>query len=188
MTENLLNSVAHRMVGHNDRKDRQKDDYYATPTNATEALLDVESFDGSIYEPCCGEGHISKVLEQKGYDVESSDLIDRGFGKSNIDFLLEYEKRQNIITNPPFKNALEFAQNSIWIADKKVALFLKLTFLEGLARRKFFDTYPPIRIWIFSKRLSMLKNGKKSYNSGMICMAWFIWEKGYQGKPQIGWL
>ena len=145
MSENLLNSVAHRMVGHNDRKDRQKDDYYATPTNATEALLDVESFDGNIYEPCCGEGHIAKVLEDKGFDVESADLIDRGYGNVNKDFLFEQEKRDNIITNPPFKNALDFAKHSIWIADQKVALFLKLTFLEGVARRKFFDNHPPIR-------------------------------------------
>jgi len=184
---------AMQIIGSNVRGDRQKDDYYSTPPHATEALLDVESFDGSIYEPCCGEGHIAKVLEEKGHDVESADLIDRGYGNVNKDFLFEQEKRDNIITNPPFKNALDFAKHSIWIADKKVALLLKLAFLEGVERKKFYETYPPIRVWVFSRRLSLLKNGEEYHNgvkwkSGMICMAWFIWEKGYQGKPQIGWL
>ena len=99
---------AMQIIGSNVRGDRQKDDYYSTPPHATEALLDVESFDGSIYEPCCGEGHIAKVLEVKGYDVEAADLIDRGFSNVNQDFLFEQEKRDNIITNPPFKNALDF--------------------------------------------------------------------------------
>ena len=81
--------------GHNFRGDRQKDDFYATPSEASQQLLDVESFDGGIYEPCCGQGHISKVLIKNGYDVESSDLVDRGYGKSNIDFLMEYNTRNS---------------------------------------------------------------------------------------------
>ena len=56
--------------GFNKRGDRQKDDFYATPPEATQKLLDVEKFDGKIYEPCCGQGHISKVLNDNGYDVE----------------------------------------------------------------------------------------------------------------------
>ena len=179
---------ARQIVGSNVRGDRQKDDYYATPPHATQALLDVETFDGSIYEPCCGEGHIAKVLEEKGYDVESTDLIDRGYGNVNLDFLLEHKKRDNIITNPPYKNAVEYARHSIWIAEKKVCLLFKITFLEGVERKEFFQIHPPIRIWVFSKRLNLMKNGQEFYTGGMMCMAWFIWEKGYQGKPQIGWL
>ena len=179
---------ARQIVGSNVRGDRQKDDYYATPPHATQALLDVETFDGSIYEPCCGEGHIAKVLEEKGYDVESTDLIDRGYGNVNLDFLLEHKKRDNIITNPPYKNAVEYARHSIWIAEKKVCLLFKITFLEGVERKEFFQIHPPIRIWVFSKRLTLLKNGDDSIKGGMMCLAWFIWEKGYQGKPQIGWL
>ena len=187
MSESLNNNVA-RFVGYNSRGDRQKDDYYATPPHATQALLDVETFDGSIYEPCCGEGHIAKVLEENGYDVEAADLIDRGYGKSNLDFLLENEKRDNIITNPPFKNSVDFAKNSLWLADKKIALFLKLAFLEGVGRRDFFKTHPPIRIWVFSRRVNLMKNGEASKHSSLMCFAWFIWEKNYEGKPQIGWL
>ena len=36
---------AMQIIGSNVRGDRQKDDYYSTPPHATEALLDVESFE-----------------------------------------------------------------------------------------------------------------------------------------------
>ena len=48
----------------------------------------VTTFRGDIYEPCCGQGHISKVLIENGYNVFSSDLVDRGYGTPRIDFLM----------------------------------------------------------------------------------------------------
>jgi len=176
-----------KTIGFNMRGDRQKDDYYATPSKATDALLSVESFEGDIFEPCCGEGHISKRLIERGYNVESSDLVDRGFGTSRRDFLFERETRDNIITNPPFKMALSMAEHAQSIAKYKTALLLKITFLEGCARAKFFKQHPPKRVWVFSKRLSLLKDGQ-SYNGGMMCLAWFVWETGSTTAPQIGWL
>ena len=59
-----------KIIGFNMRGDRQKDDYYATPPEATDALLSVETFKGDIFEPCCGEGHISKRLIERGYNVD----------------------------------------------------------------------------------------------------------------------
>ena len=56
---------------------RHKDDYYPTPPEATESLLQVEKFEGKILEPACGEGHISKVLMSHGHQVVSNDLVDR---------------------------------------------------------------------------------------------------------------
>ena len=97
---------AMKISGHNFRGDREKNDFYATPSQATEKLLQVEQFDGKIYEPCCGQGHISKVLIKNGYDVESTDLVDRGYGQSHIDFLMETNVRDNIITNPPYGKLL----------------------------------------------------------------------------------
>tara|TARA_R110001606_G_scaffold398979_2_gene579792 strand:+ start:772 stop:1350 length:579 start_codon:yes stop_codon:yes gene_type:complete len=174
--------------GHNFRGDRQKDDFYATPSEASQQLLDVESFDGGIYEPCCGQGHISKVLIKNGYDVESSDLVDRGYGKSNIDFLMEYKKRDNIITNPPYGRMLmKFVKQTQEIAEKKVALLLKLTFLEGQERKEFFKECPPTRVHVFSKRLSLMKNGQ-SYDGGMMALAWFVWDKDSDKTTTVNWL
>ena len=53
-------------------------EFYPTPPQATRALLSGEEFDGSIWEPACGEGHIANVLVTAGYDVVSTDLIPRG--------------------------------------------------------------------------------------------------------------
>lgn len=55
-------------------------DFYPTPPEAVRALLSVETFTGSIWEPACGDGAISKVLIEAGFEVVSTDLIDRGFG------------------------------------------------------------------------------------------------------------
>ena len=56
---------------------RQKDDFYPTPPEATIALLNSEKFgEGTIWECACGNGAMSKVLKDSGYKVYSSDLND----------------------------------------------------------------------------------------------------------------
>lgn len=78
-------------------------EFYPTPPEAVRALLSVEQFEGSVWEPACGDGAISKVLEKAGYSVISTDLIDRGFGRGGYDFLKSTTPlARNIITNPPY--------------------------------------------------------------------------------------
>ena len=177
------------------KKERQKEDYYATDPKAVELLLEKETFNHSIWECACGEGHIAKVLENNGHTVISTDLIDRGYGVGGIDFLTQTENvgenTGDIITNPPYKLALEFVQHALDIVREgnKVAMFLKLTFLEGQKRKQFFLNYPPKRIYVFSGRIPCAMNGEfKNYPSSAIAYAWFIWEKGYKGKPTIDWI
>ena len=135
-------------------KEREKNDYYATEPRAVELLLDKETFSPLIWEPACGEGHITKVLEGRGHDVISTDLIDRGYGKV-LDFLKVRQKDLycnpdninlafDIITNPPYKFATEFVEQALSLVQNgnKVAMFLKLTFLEGKNRRKLFELTP----------------------------------------------
>lgn len=57
---------------------RETFDYYATDPKAVEMLLEMETFAPVIWEPACGEGHISKVLQAHGHEVISTDLIYRG--------------------------------------------------------------------------------------------------------------
>lgn len=66
------------------KEDREEHDYYATEPKATELLMQLEKFNHNIWECACGEGHISKVLEKYGYNVRSTDLIDRGFGRGGV--------------------------------------------------------------------------------------------------------
>jgi hypothetical protein len=161
------------------------------PPHATEALLRVEKFEGTIWEPACGEGAMSKVLQAHGYDVISTDLVNRGYGQYPIDFLMEYKKTaQNIVTNPPFKLAIPFVEKSLSLTTGKVAMLLKLTFLETQKRRKLFDSTPIARVYIFSERVTMQRGRQTTVDDtgGMIAYAWYVWEHGYTGKPTLDWI
>lgn len=169
---------------------RQKDDYYATEPKAMHLLLEREKFSDYILEPACGEGHLSKVLESYGYNVTSEDLIDRGFGNVK-DFFERSSWRGDIITNPPYKIALDFLKHSLAIipVGNRVAMFLKIQFLEGKSRKQFFLKNPPKLIYVSSSRLNCAKNGDfDKYTSSAVCYAWFIFEKGYKGKSVVEWI
>ncbi|MBQ0124739.1 MAG: NAD(P)-dependent oxidoreductase [Clostridiales bacterium] len=173
-------------------EERESNDYYATEPKALELLLDIENFSNNVWECACGEGHLSKVLEARGYNVRSSDLCDRGFGESDIDFLKQTEKFDgDIITNPPYKYGREFVEKALELIPNghRAAFFLKIQFLEGKARRKLFDTMPPRKIYVSSGRLHCAMNGdfEKYSKFNAVSYAWFIWEKGYKGTPEIRW-
>lgn len=172
--------------------ERVQHDYYATDPQAVEELLKVESFDKNILEPCCGEGHISKVLEKHGYMVESSDLIDRNFGRGGVDYLTISSWHGDIITNPPYKHAKEFVEHSLKIIKpgKRVAMLLKIQFLESVKRRELFEENPPKYVYVFSKRVNCARNGdfKGFPRNSAICYCWYIWEKGFKGEPVIRWI
>jgi hypothetical protein len=170
--------------------EREKDDFYPTPSWVVEELLKRETFIGNIWECACGEGDISEVLKKNGYQVYSSDLVDRGYGDGNIDFLEQDQLFSNIITNPPYKKALEFVLASKKQSTNKIAMFLKTVFLESEKRRTMFEDkeFPLKTVYQFSKRVTLYKNGVKMKNSGMIAYAWYVWEKGYCGKPTIEWI
>ena len=171
------------------KTERETNDYYATDPRAVELLLEKESF-SQVLEPACGEGHISKVLLSHNIDVTSSDLIERGYGET-VDFFKIDNWNGDIVTNPPYKYAREFVEHALSIIpeENKVAMFLKIQFLEGQARRVLFDKTPPKKVYVCSKRLSCAKNGDfLKYSSGAVCFAWFIWKKGYTDLPRIDWI
>lgn len=170
--------------------ERQAEDYYATDPVAVEMLLEKETFSHKILEPCAGQGHISKVLEAHGYEVESRDLIDRGYGKGGMDFLKCTDKDLpiSIISNPPYRYAQEFVEKGLEVVAEghKCAWFLKLTFLEGKERRKMFESTPPKIVYVSSSRLTCGKNGVE-WMPSCIAYAWYIFEKGFKGDPIIKW-
>tara|TARA_R100000656_G_C3904779_1_gene119564 strand:+ start:61 stop:657 length:597 start_codon:yes stop_codon:yes gene_type:complete len=179
-----------RLAGHDLNLTREKDDFYPTPPMATERLLEVEKFDGNIWECACGDGAISKVLEQHNYKVYSTDLIDRNYGQSDVDFLLENQQCDNIITNPPFKLSLPFVYKAIELTKRKVAFLCRITFLEGVARQKMFHETPLENVYIFSRRITFTNpnNGNKTHGGGMLAFAWFVWNKEYTEKPKLNWI
>lgn len=169
----------------------RRDDFHETPEIATRKLLTVEQFVGPIWEPACGHGAISRVLDSAGYEVISTDLVQRRCGEGRIDFLMEYTPlAPNIVTNPPFKLATEFARHAVRLATGKVALLCRLEWLEGQERGRMFARTPPARVWVFSKRLPMMHRvgfvGERS--SSAMPFAWFVFEHGHSGAPTLGWL
>lgn len=172
--------------------DREENDFYATDPIALEMLCDLETFSLNLWEPACGKGHLSEVLKNRGYNVISSDLVDRGYGYGGVDFLKSTKVFDgDIITNPPYKYAQEFIEHALEIIGDghKVVMFLKVQFLEGKARRKMFEKYPPKTIYVSSGRLRCAMNGdfEKYAKSNAVAYAWFIWEKGYKGETVVRW-
>ena len=174
-------------------EEREAFDYYATDPKAVEMLLELEQFAPVIWEPACGEGHISKVLQAHGYQVISTDLVYRGFGDPEpLDFLKETLDgfEGDIITNPPYSTGLEFVQRALESVRPggKVAMFLKVQFLEGQKRGAFFKDTPPRTVYISRSRLSCAKNGDfERFPDSAIAYAWYVWEKGFTGDPVIKW-
>lgn len=178
--------------------EREINDFYATDPNALEIFLKALERDGfklhkNIWECACGQGHLSEVLKNKGYEVLSTDLIDRNYGKGNIDFLksINDEWCGDILTNPPYKYAKEFVEKALQVTRKDgyTIMFLKIQFLEGQGRKELFKKYPPKYIYVNSARQICYINGDMSKKmSSATCYCWFVWEKGFDGEPIIRWI
>lgn len=176
-------------------KDREENDYYATSPRAVEMLLEKEQFSDKIWECAAGGEHISKVLVNAGKIVWNTDIIDRTGNIEVLDFLTSNVKWDgDIITNPPYKYAQEFVEKAMESITEghKVAMYLKLTFLETAKRRELFRKYPPKYVYVSSRRLGCAPNGQFSdmeneTEAGAVCYAWFVWEKGFLGEPTIRW-
>ena len=173
--------------------EREPNDYYATDPRAMECLLSYEIFNNNIWEPACGEGNLSKVLKAHGYNVYSTDLIDRGYQDKQLDFLNgDYEFNGDIITNPPFKYTNEFILKSLESIPmgNKVAMYLKINYLSGKKRYKeIYSKFPPYRVYVFTGRYACSKNNTpEGFKNGGMDFVWMIWEKGKQGPTEIKWI
>ncbi len=163
-------------------------DFFPTPRWATFALIDNEKFAGDIWEPACGDGAMSSVLEEASPKIRSSDLYDRGFGEAGIDFLTAKTRAANIVTNPPYNAAEGFVANGMKLADRKFALLLRLAFLEGGNRNKtIFSLIPPARVWVFSERITFYMKGATQGGSGTTAYAWFVWDKDAPSGTELKW-
>ena len=173
-------------------EEREVNDYYATDPKAAEWLLELEPELDNIWECACGEGHISKVLQEYGYNVKSSDLIDRGFGEVQDFLTCTATFNGDILTNPPFKLADKFIRHSMTLLEKegnKAIFLLKVQFLESKQRKSLFEEMPFKYLIVNSERQLCAKNGEfEKYTSTAQCYCWFIFEKGYEGLPQILWV
>ena len=173
-------------------KERSNDDFYATDPLAIKLLDKHNLLDNAKYWECaCGDGSLSKELIDLGYDVTSSDLFDRGYGKSGIDFLkCSIKFNGNIITNPPFKEIHSFILKGLELSSNKLYIFGRIQTLETIRRwEEIFSKYKPIYVCPFVKRIGCYPDGDRSYNNKAVCYAWFIWDVNkLDCETRVKWL
>lgn len=91
-----------------------------------------------------------------------------------------------VIGNPPYNIAEDFviySMENVLGDTGYICMLLQATFLWGERRLKRVHTkYPPKDV-IIRKRVSFTEDGKTNADD----YAYYIWEKGYTGKPQISW-
>lgn len=175
-------------------------DFYATPPTAVDALLpylDLEP-ETKIYEPCCGMGHVAKVLSNHGYQVIAEDLYDYGFGISGKNFLQQDSMPEGataIITNFPYAQVTDFTLHALDLlrttTNGILCSFVKTTFIEGQGRyNSIFKQTPPSRILQFVKRQGCGRNGVFSIGeSSAVAYAWFVWEAPFVNEPpRVYWV
>ena len=169
--------------------DRPVDDFYSTDPSAIDYLLKYEDFDYNIWECACGNGVLSKKLIEHGHTVYSTDKYYRGYGKVQNFLTVNDKFNGDIITNPPFNLAFEFVNKALELTNRKVAMFLRIQFIESQKRYiHIFKDNPPKKIMPFVKRINCYRNDDRSLKGSTVCYAWFVWDKEYDGKTTIEWI
>ena len=176
-------------------------DGFHTPRIAVDTLLEVEDFQRDIWEPAAGFHRIAKPLQEAGHRVYTSDVYEWSQHTHAIRDFARYHQlpkpfRSNgcdVITNPPFKYAQLFAQQSLTLLPKgcKIALLMRTQFLEGNKRySELFSKTPPKTIHVYSFRLPRMHRFgyKGSKGTSMLAFAWFIWQVGWKGNTRLKWI
>jgi hypothetical protein len=173
---------------------REVNDFYATDPIALEKFLDESGIElRNVWECACGEGHLAKVLKERGLLGQASDVIDRGYEDAReLDFYFRSDIWDgDILTNPPYGDAQKFCQHSLDSVDEgsKVVMLMRIQFLEGKKRKPFLKRNPPKYVYVSSSRLRLAKGGdfEKYDKPSANCYAWYVWEKGYTGNTMVKW-
>jgi len=124
---------------------RAEADFYPTPPECTEALALAfpELFGSLCWEPACGDGAISRVLNARGVKTYDTDLRQTGFGRGGVNALTHRpEGISSIVTNPPFNLAEQFIRHARAF-NVPFAMLLKSTYWHAASRQALWrDTGP----------------------------------------------
>lgn len=162
MTRILANATA---------KDRPPTDFYATPPEVTQALLDFLQIEkqARIWEPACGDGRMSGVIRSNDYEVVESDI------QTGNDFLLEPNNRDCdwVITNPPFIHSEAFIRHAASLALDGFALLLKSQYWHSARRNGLFFNPRPAFVLPLSWRPDFLFGAKAG--APTMEVLWTVW-------------
>ena len=175
------------IVGGPGSRPRQEADFYSTPWECTQALIDVEgdllrSY-GKIWEPACGIGAMSRVLEGAGFSVISTDLRERNYGEGNKNFLDTIQAlAPAIITNPPFSLSASFISHALGtLKVPYLALVLKSIYWHAAKRIPLIEAHPPSRIYPMGWRPDFDGRGAPTMD-----LLWCVWDtnsSGFEYRP-----
>ena len=138
-----------QLAGGNSTSEKAENDFYATDPKTVDLFMERALNDGllqdmqnqKIWKCACGNGNIAEVL--KSYfpesTIQATDLVDRGYGIGNVDFLKSTSTAQMIITNPPFSLMNDFIQQGLKLTEKYLLFFAKIQTLEGIERKKMLE-------------------------------------------------
>ncbi len=181
---------------------RETRDFYATPAWVTEALMAHVNLRGPVWEPCCGDGAMSRVLASGGYQVVSTDITDRGFGTPGVDFLACRSVPggcRAIVTNPPYGDTgshagqsrsaramLDFVRHAMDLAasvEGQLALLVRLNWIAGVRATRLLSSGPFAATIVLNERIRWFDMGEKT-NHGQHHHAWIVIDHAYpKGKP-----
>ena len=162
--------AVNRLVGGNDTGKRVAMDFYPTPPEVTEALLNFLLLPCSqkIWEPACGENDMVNAIRNRGYDVIGTDI------NMGVDFLTAElpDGVDWIITNPPFSHAENFIRRCIE-HKKPFALLLKSQYWHAKNRLELFRESPPAYILPLTWRANF--QFKQCKSSPIMDVMWCVW-------------
>ena len=183
-----------QMVGARDAGFMESKDFYESVPEATRALLEWWTPTEPVWECACGKGAISELLKQAGVRVVSTDLVNRGYGFTGVDFLKcdgpVMPGVDTIITNPPYNIATEFMAHACKIARRSVFL-MPVGKIEGIDRYELVYSKGYLsHLVVFYKRLPRMHRpdytGER--HTSTMAFAWFFFGEPIPGKPPIDWI
>jgi predicted RNA methylase len=182
--------------------DRKGQDFYATPPWVTQALLRQVPLRGPIWEPCCGDGAMATVLAADGHTVVASDIAERGFGTSGVDFMgceTVPAGCRAIVTNPPYGDSgshgaqsespvamLKFLRHALTLTESvqgQLALLVRLQWVAGRRAADMMSAAPFSAMVILTKRIQWFDMGERT-NTAQHHHAWVVFDHQHKkGRP-----
>lgn len=160
---------------------RRQNDFYPTPSWATEELIRRVPIYGGILECCSGEGAIADVLEtMSNVKVWCNDIV-TGRPKQTHQFNAALAVHWAgldihpawVVTNPPFNQAAQIVPLAYENAATGIAMLLRLSYLEPVEDRgSWLNEHPPTEL-IVLPRISFTGDGK----TDSVTCAWMVWQK-----------
>lgn len=175
------------MAGGPGSRPRHEADFYSTPWECTQALIDAEGnalrSHMEIWEPACGTGAMSRVLEAAGLSVISTDLRETTYGEGSRNFLDATQPLATaIVTNPPFSLSARFISHALRaLKVRYLALVLKSIYWHAAKRISLIEAHPPSRIFPMGWRPDFDGRGCPTMD-----LLWCIWDansSGFEYRP-----